>query len=75
MSDPGGQYSDKDFLDYENLIRLGLVDRIEIKRKPLGRFDIDVHYYVLWAHSSRPRLPERAGIAIFMLLTRPAYGL
>jgi hypothetical protein len=47
MSDPSGQYLDRDSLDYENRLRLGLIDRIEIKGKPLGRFDIDVHYYVV----------------------------
>ena len=46
-ANPDGIYSDKDFLDFENLVRLGLIDRTEIKRHQIGMFDIDVHYYVV----------------------------
>jgi hypothetical protein len=41
---PDGIYSDDDFFDFENLVRLRLIDRTEIKRHKIGIFDIDVHY-------------------------------
>jgi hypothetical protein len=47
MGSPDGVYSDQDYLDFENLVRLGLIDRTEIKRHKIGIFDIDVHYYVV----------------------------
>jgi hypothetical protein len=47
LGSPDGIYSDKDFLDFENLVRLGLIDRTEVKRHKVGIFDIDVHYYVV----------------------------
>jgi hypothetical protein len=47
LGSPDGVYSDEDFLDFENLVRLGLIDRTEIKRHKIGIFDIDVHYYVI----------------------------
>lgn len=47
VSYPDGHFSDDDFLDFENLVRLGLIDRTEIKRHAVGAFDIDVHYYIV----------------------------
>lgn len=47
LGSPDGSYSDENFLDFENLVRLGLIDRTEIKRHRIGIFDIDVHYYVV----------------------------
>jgi hypothetical protein len=46
VSSPDNIYTDRDFLDFENLVRLGLIDRTEIKKHRIGIFDIDVHYYV-----------------------------
>jgi hypothetical protein len=47
ISSPDGAYSDDKFYDFENLCRLGLLERIEVKRFKLGKFDIDVHYYLV----------------------------
>jgi hypothetical protein len=44
---PDGIYSDSKYLDFENLLRLGLIDKTEIKQYKIGIFDIDVHYYVV----------------------------
>lgn len=46
VASPDSIYSDADFLDFENLVRLGLIDRTEVKRHRVGVFDIDVHYYI-----------------------------
>jgi len=47
LGSPDGSYSDEQFLDFENLVRLGLIDRTEIKGHKIGIFDIDMHYYVV----------------------------
>lgn len=47
ISCPDGIYADSKYLDFENLLRLGLIDRTEIKQHKVGIFDIDVHYYVV----------------------------
>jgi Abortive infection alpha len=47
LGSPDGIYSDEQFLHFENLVRLGLIDRTEIKSHKIGIFDIDVHYYVV----------------------------
>jgi len=44
---PDGVYSDLLFYDFENLCRLGLLERIEIKRYKVGIYDIDLHYYLV----------------------------
>lgn len=43
---PDGVYRDAKFYDFENLVRLGLLAKCEIKRHQIGIFDIDVHYYL-----------------------------
>jgi hypothetical protein len=62
---PDGIYSDEKYLDFENLVRLGLIDRTEIKKHSIGIFDIDVHYYIanpvgidLFACCNPKRLPR-----------------
>lgn len=42
-----GLYSDKLFLEFENLCRLGLLEHVEIKSMSLGRFSFDVFYYLV----------------------------
>jgi hypothetical protein len=44
---PDGVYRDSRFYDFENLIRLGLLSKSEVKRFRIGIFDIDVIYYVV----------------------------
>jgi len=44
---PDGVYADSKYLDFENLLRLGLIDKTEIKQYKIGVFDIDLHYYVV----------------------------
>lgn len=45
VGSPDGIYSDAQYFDFENLVRLGLIERVEVKQHKIGRFDIDVHYY------------------------------
>jgi len=47
ISSPDGLYSDRKYLDFENLLRLGLIDKTEIKQYKIGMFDVDLHYYVV----------------------------
>lgn len=47
LGSPDGIYTDSKYLDFENLVRLGLIDKTEIKRHRIGIFDIDVHYYIV----------------------------
>jgi hypothetical protein len=42
-----GVFKDAKFYDFENLVRLGLLSKSEVKRHRVGVFDIDVHYYVV----------------------------
>jgi len=44
---PDKVFQDFKFYDFENLVRLGLLSKSEIKRHRVGIFDIDVHYYVV----------------------------
>jgi hypothetical protein len=43
----GKEFSDKNFYNYENLVRLGLLCRCEVKQHVVGIYDIDVHYYIV----------------------------
>jgi hypothetical protein len=47
ISSPDGIYSDSNYYNFENLVRLGLVDRVEIRQHRIGKFDIDVYYYIV----------------------------
>jgi hypothetical protein len=42
-----GPYRDSLFFDFENLCRVGLLERVEIKQLLLGNFDLDIFYYVV----------------------------
>jgi hypothetical protein len=47
FTSPDGVYSDDQFYDFENLTRLGLLAKCEVKRHKVGLFDVDAHYYVV----------------------------
>lgn len=42
-----GLYDDRWFFDFENLCRLGLLDRVDLKQARAGIFDFDAHYYIV----------------------------
>ncbi|MCH8491526.1 MAG: DUF4393 domain-containing protein [Oceanicaulis sp.] len=42
-----GIYSDDLYLDFENLCRLGLIQKVECFSRLVGRFSVDVHYYII----------------------------
>lgn len=47
ISSPDNVYGDAKFYDFENLVRLGLLSKCEVKCHKVGIFDIDVHYYII----------------------------
>lgn len=47
VTSPDGVYSDAQFYDFENLTRLGLLAKCEVKQYKVGLFDVDAHYYAV----------------------------
>ncbi len=47
VSSPDGVYRDALFYDFENLARLGVVEKCEIRHREIGKFDVDIIYYAV----------------------------
>ena len=47
ITDPEGLYSDNRYLDFENLRRLRMIDRVELKSHKISAFSVDIHYYLV----------------------------
>ena len=47
ISSPDGIYSDARYFDFENLRRLGLLEKVEVKQFSIGIFVVDIHYYLV----------------------------
>ena len=43
----GSAYSDDRYFDFQNLVRLGVLDQIKTRMRRVGRFTIDLYFYVV----------------------------
>lgn len=46
-SDTTKIYTENKFYDFENLVRLGLIEKCELKRHDIGNFNVDISYYIV----------------------------